>query len=293
MHVLAVLRQVQRLLRRGVAAADDRQLLALEDRRRAVADGARGDASAPERLLARDLEPLGRRARGQDHAVRLHDALAGLDHERPDRKVHALDVLRVQRRAPPLGLLAHLVHEVRPRDALRKPREVFHLSRRHELAARDAAGLEALEDDRGEVRSAGVDGRGVPRGAAADDDDAVDVVVVRSGGGRGRARRASPGWAHRALRRPRVSGGQSAAARRARRRDPRRRAGPGRGRARERDARRRARARRRRGRASREDSSRRARARRGSGEEDGHRGVCACACLCGHARADKCRRVRE
>eukprot|EP00982_Pelagococcus_subviridis_P009736 30942-Pelagococcus_subviridis.AAC.2 len=272
MHVLAVLRQVQRLLRRGVAAADDRQLLALEDRRRAVADGARGDASAPERLLARDLEPLGRRARGQDHAVRLHDALAGLDHERPDRKVHALDVLRVQRRAPPLGLLAHLVHEVRPRDALRKPREVFHLrvvpykrlsgigvhhadavvwepvyrthlSRRHELAARDAAGLEALEDDRGEVRSAGVDGRGVPRGAAADDDDAVDVVVVRSGGGRGRARRASPGWAHRALRRPRVSGGQSAAARRARRRDPRRRAGPGRGRARERDARRRARGR--------------------------------------------------
>ena len=61
------LRQVDGFFDRRVAAADDRHGAALEEE--AVAGGAGGDASARQLAVHAELEPLRRRARGDDQRL--------------------------------------------------------------------------------------------------------------------------------------------------------------------------------------------------------------------------------
>ena len=67
LQVLGELGDEDRVLHRRVAAADHRDVLALEEG--AVADAAGGDAAAAELDLAGDAEPLGLRAHREDHGL--------------------------------------------------------------------------------------------------------------------------------------------------------------------------------------------------------------------------------
>src|SRR5205823_560621 len=80
-HLGGELGQEKRLFHRGIAAADDADLLAAEEE--AITGGARRDAVAAELLLARQIEPLRRRAGRDDDRFGVHLALSGLDQERP------------------------------------------------------------------------------------------------------------------------------------------------------------------------------------------------------------------
>lgn len=90
--------------RRERTPADHGDLLALEQRGGAVADGARGDAAAPELGLARHAQAPRRGAGSEDDGVRPQRHLIALHHKRPHRRVDAHHVLRQQLRAPPLRL---------------------------------------------------------------------------------------------------------------------------------------------------------------------------------------------
>src|SRR4029079_2927945 len=83
-------RQERRFLERRVAAADDRDLLVLEEE--AVARRAGADPATPEPLLALKAEPQGRRAGRDDHGLGLVLDAAGPDVEGPRREVDAVDV---------------------------------------------------------------------------------------------------------------------------------------------------------------------------------------------------------
>ena len=65
--------------------------------------------------------------RGDDDALGLHDAGRGPHDERPGGKIHGFHVLCLENRSPPFPLLAHVVHQVGPGDALRETGEVFDL----------------------------------------------------------------------------------------------------------------------------------------------------------------------
>ena len=106
----------RRLLERGVAAADDGDLAAAEEE--AVAGGAGGDAATAELLLGWQAEPQRGRAGGDDDRVGAVLVLADPDPERPlaevDRVASRLDACVG---AEALGLLAELLHQLRPLDA--------------------------------------------------------------------------------------------------------------------------------------------------------------------------------
>jgi hypothetical protein len=92
-------------------------------------------------------------------------------------QVHVGDVVGDELGPEPLGLAAHVVHELGAHDAVTEAGEVLDLGRVHErTAGRDRS----LEHQRLQVRARGVDGRGVPRRSGSDDDD-VAYVLVRHG----------------------------------------------------------------------------------------------------------------
>jgi hypothetical protein len=132
------LREVARLLHRGVAAPDDRQRLVAEHRQRAVADGARAHAAADlgEAQLVLEPEPVRGRAGRDDHRVSLHRlALGRLRVKRPAREVAGDDVLPDHPRAEALGLLLEQRHHVRAGYALGKAGVVLDIGGQHELPA--------------------------------------------------------------------------------------------------------------------------------------------------------------
>ena len=92
--------------------------------------------------------------------------------------VHQLDaghVVGEELGAEPLGLLAHVVHQLGAHDAVREAGEVLHLGGGHQRAA----GLHALDDQRLQVGAGGVDRRGVAGRPGADDDQVADLVHCR------------------------------------------------------------------------------------------------------------------
>src|SRR5262249_60280754 len=66
-HLRGELRQEDRLLHRGVAAADDNDLLVAVER--GVTDGAVRDSATMERALGLEVELASGRARGDDHGL--------------------------------------------------------------------------------------------------------------------------------------------------------------------------------------------------------------------------------
>ena len=174
MTALGVLGEVGRLFHRGVAAADDQHVLLAEEE--AVAGGARRHAVAGEPLLRRQAEPLGLRAGGDDERLGgdaiLLDA-RDVDGERPLRQIDLLDVTGEELGAEALRLLAELLHQVGPEDALREAGIVLDLGGVDELPAGRSALDEPLDDQRRQRGARGVDRRRQPRRPRSDDDDAV------------------------------------------------------------------------------------------------------------------------
>ena len=99
------------------------------------------------------------------------------DGDRLDRAVqrHLVDVLHAQVSAEPEGLFAHLVHQLRPGDAVTEAGVVLHLGGRHQRATV----LNALENQRLELGPRGVNRGGIPGRSGADDDDVMDLGVPR------------------------------------------------------------------------------------------------------------------
>src|SRR6185369_13946150 len=94
----------ERFLHRRVAAADDGDVLALEEE--AVAGGARRDAVAGELLLVRKPDPLRRRAGRDDERLRVVRLVADLEGERALREIDPGDVAEGEGGAETRGLLA-------------------------------------------------------------------------------------------------------------------------------------------------------------------------------------------
>ena len=163
----ANLRQVDRLLHRRVAAADDGDRLAAEEV--AVAGRARRHAVARQLAVGADVEPARRRAGGDDQRLgRDRAALGQRDRERTLAEVDARDVALPRISVPNRSrLLPHLGHQVRPHDAVPEPGPVLHHRRQHQLTA----GLEPLDEQRLQVGAGGVQRGGQPGRARPDDDD--------------------------------------------------------------------------------------------------------------------------
>src|ERR1044071_3903005 len=169
------LREERRLLHRRVAAADDGDLLAAEEK--SVARRAVRDAEALQLFLRRQSELHGRGAGGDDQRVALEDVLIGGDLERMVAEVDALDLLHLEDGAEALGLLAHEVHQLRPEDSFGEAGVVLDVGGDGELPAR----LHSFEDERSEVGAGEVDRGGASGRAGADDDHAVIGDAVHGG----------------------------------------------------------------------------------------------------------------
>jgi len=158
--------QVERLLDRGVAAADHADVLvAVEE---AVAGGAGRHALAHEGLLRGQAQVLGRGAGGDDQ--RIAGVLAGIA-DQPQRtlvELHRVDVVEDHLGAEALGVLLEARHEVRPLHPVGIGRPVVDVGGRHQLPALGQAG----DQHRIQVGAGGIDRGGVAGGAGAEDQEA-------------------------------------------------------------------------------------------------------------------------
>ena len=165
--------EMQRLLNRGVAAADHGDLLAAEEE--PVAGRAGRDAEALERLFARKTKVFGLRSGRQNDRLRRERASAvAANDERPLSKLEPDHVLALDARADVFGLRPHLLHEPRPLDRLGETGIILHVGRGHQLAAL----LEAGQHQRFQESARGIDRRRVGGWPGADDDK---TLVLTSG----------------------------------------------------------------------------------------------------------------
>ena len=168
----------QRLLDRGIAAADhDHFLAAIEE---AVAGGAGRHAEALELLLERQTEPARLRAGREDHGVGEID-VAGIagQPERARGGVEIVDVVGDDPGADMLGLLLHLLHQPGPLDDVGEARIILDVGGDGELAA----GLVALDQHRLQHGAGGIDG-GRVAGRARPDNDNLGVGSLAHGSSR-------------------------------------------------------------------------------------------------------------
>ena len=159
-----------RLLHRGVAASDDHDGLVAEEGR--VACGAVRDAAPLEGALRLEAELAGSGSRRDDHGFRAVLVVADPHAERPLREVDARHVVRQEGRAESLRLTPEVLHHRRAEDTVGVPRVVLHVGGDHQLATP----VEALDDQRLEVRARGVERSGIAGGTSADHDQVADIV---------------------------------------------------------------------------------------------------------------------
>jgi hypothetical protein len=184
-HLVGEAREERRLLERRVTAPDDGHLASAEEE--PVAGRAGAHAAPAELLLRLQPEPQGRCARGDDDGVGAVLGVADPDPERTGREVDAGRIALEDRGAESLRLVAELLHQVRPLDAIGESGVVLDVGRDHQLAHRDVAG----DHERREVGASGVDGGREAGRPGADDGDLVveDVgAFLAHGVGRSRAR---------------------------------------------------------------------------------------------------------
>ena len=156
----------QRLLDRGIAAADHQHLLAAIEK--SIAGGAGGDAIAAEFLLAGQIEPARLRAGRQNQRLGEID-IAGIavEPKRPARQIDFAHMVGDEPGADMSGLLLHLLHEPGALDHVGIAGIIFDVGGDGELAA----GRHALDQDRIKHRAGGIDSRRVARRPGADDHD--------------------------------------------------------------------------------------------------------------------------
>ena len=177
-------REIERLLDRGVAPADDR------DRLRSVEESVAGGAGrypAPlVRLLGVEPEIQGGGTGCDDQRVAVVRRGVAEQLERPAREIGARDVVVDDLRVEPFRVPAHPFHQVRPLHALGVTGPIVDVGGRGHLTAH----LDPGDQHRREVGPGRVDGRGVAgRAGAQNEKSGVDrfahrvVEVVRSGSG--------------------------------------------------------------------------------------------------------------
>ena len=132
-HLLRELRQEDRLFHRRVSAADDHDVLLLEEG--GVADGAVRDAASLERPLGLEPELARARAGCDDHRPRPVLVAVHLDGERTLGEVDRRHVFGQELCAEALGLRTEVLHHLRAEDAFGIARVVLDVARDHELAA--------------------------------------------------------------------------------------------------------------------------------------------------------------
>ena len=133
-HLGGEIGEEQRLLDRGIAAADHQDFLAAIEE--AVAGGAGRHAVAAEFLLRRQIEPARLRAGREDQRVGEVD-VAGIavEPERPPREIDLVDVVGDELGADMGRLLLHLLHEPGALDDVGKARIILDVGGDGELAA--------------------------------------------------------------------------------------------------------------------------------------------------------------
>src|SRR5262245_63141436 len=116
--------EVDRLLHRGVAAADHEHSFVAEEE--AVAGGAGRHAKALEPGLRGQAQPAGLGARGNDDTVgSVLRAAVALEPKALMRKIGRLDVVGNDLGADMHGLRAHLIHQPRSLDYIGEARIVL------------------------------------------------------------------------------------------------------------------------------------------------------------------------
>ena len=126
---------------------------------------------AGQPLLTRDAKLAVPRPGRDDHRTGQVGLALGDDPLGVGLQVHLGHVLGKEHGAEPLRLLAHGVHQVRALDPAGEAGEVLHLGGVHERAA---SGDRALENQRLELGTGGVQRGRVPGGTRSDDDDVVN-----------------------------------------------------------------------------------------------------------------------
>jgi hypothetical protein len=169
-HLGRELGEENRLLHRGVAAADDDHLTLLEER--GVADGAVRDSAPLQGLLGLEAELACVRAGGDDDRFGAVLGVADPDTEGALGEIDLRHVVGDELGAEALRLLAEVLHHLGPEDPVRVAGVVLHVARDHQLAAPG----EAFDDERVEVRPRRIEGSGVAGGASADDDHFAHVA---------------------------------------------------------------------------------------------------------------------
>src|SRR6201982_1106199 len=165
-HAGSEIGEEQRLLDRGIAAADHQHLLAAIEE--AVASGAGGNAVALEFLLGRQLQPT-RLGAGRDDEAVCEVMVAGLalDPERPVGKIDLAHMIADELGPDVLGLLLHLLHQPGPLDDVCEAGVVLDVGRDGELAT----GLDALDQDRLQHGAGGIDRGRIARRPGPDDEE--------------------------------------------------------------------------------------------------------------------------
>ncbi len=168
--------QERRLLDRGVAAADDGDVLLAEEE--AVAGRAPADAVAGEPVLVRDAELAVARAHGQDHGACGERAVLGA-HRLERRPSSSTEMTSSETSSAPKRSAWARISSIscRALDAVAEAGEVLDLGGVHQ---RSAGGHRALEHEGCQVGAGGVDRGRVAGRAGADDDHVAGVCRTRS-----------------------------------------------------------------------------------------------------------------
>ena len=155
----------------GVTAADDGDIVVAEEE--TITGGTGADTMTKQRLLTRSTDITRSGTGCQDDSVSL--VLFFTDPDRLDiaSEIHAVDNLHAQVSAEALCLCAHLIHQLRPHDALGETWVVLHIGSRHKQAAK----LDALEHHRLQVGTGCVGGSRVTGGTGTDDDQVVNDIA--------------------------------------------------------------------------------------------------------------------
>src|SRR5580704_3109360 len=152
------------LFHRRVAAANDRDVLLAEEE--SVARGAPGHAMTGQSLLTGYAELSITGTARDDDGPGVVRVLASLDLLGRRPQVYFGDVIGNKLGAEPLGLLAQLVHQVRPENTVGEAGKVLDVGCVHQRAARCHR---ALENERAQPCPRGVERRRITRRPGADD----------------------------------------------------------------------------------------------------------------------------
>lgn len=129
-----------------------------------------GKAQPPRRCAASDDERAGQQSLAakvhRDRFLAVRTLLA---------EVHASNMSGEKLGTETRGLLTHVLDQLRPLDAFRKSREVFHQRGDGELAA----GLMSVDHEGAEIGAGSIDRRGQSRTSGTDDNDVTHIVWHR------------------------------------------------------------------------------------------------------------------